>query len=412
MKINKERINKRIKQLSEIHEVNTKFTRRSFTPEYKKGRKYIENEMKQIGLEVRYDSAGNLIGLLRGSEYPDNKIMTGSHTDTVMDGGRFDGIVGVIAGLEIAQLLKENNIQLRHSLEVVDFLAEEASIFGIGTIGSRGKVGNLSAEDLSLEDPKGYSLAEAIKDFGGNPQKLNKPLINSDELKAFFELHIEQGPILESENKEIGIVTGIVGITRCKVSIYGNQDHAGTTPMSKRKDALVIANKVLTSFSNLVSETNRDNEVLVGTVGVFNVFPNYPNVIPGRVEFEFELRSLNTELIADIIQKLNKIIEVIMKNEGGDIHITKTSESDSVLCSENLMNIIGEASNELGFTSKRIPSGAGHDTAQLSKVSPVSMIFIPCEKGVSHHPSEFVDISSIAKGVELLYESILKLDKK
>lgn len=276
-----------------VDESKPGWTRRPFTRWYEESRRWLTEQMTEAGLAVRIDAASNLIGRLPGTDDTLPPIVIGSHTDTVTGGGRFDGIIGVVAGLEIARLLQESGYRLRHPLEIVDFTAEEPSEFGISTIGSRGMVGNLSEAMLEQKDPNGLVLREALDSIGGRTSEMAAEARKPGDAALYLELHIEQGPVLEQTGHKLGAVTGIVGIHRHRIIIEGAPNHAGTTPMGLRADALAGFCEIGLAFERHCSAHGRD---AVGTIGRLANEPNASNVVPGRVIFELEIRSLDTEL--------------------------------------------------------------------------------------------------------------------
>ncbi|MEW9033421.1 MAG: Zn-dependent hydrolase [Planifilum fimeticola] len=385
------------------------WTRRPFTPWYDQGRNWLRQQMLSCGMDVEIDAASNLIGRITGSEPHLPPIMVGSHTDTVTGGGRFDGIVGVLAGLEIARRLKETGTVLRHSLEVVDFTAEEPSEFGISTIGSRGMVNNLTEEMLDRQDMTGLTLREAIKRAGGDPERIEERARKKGDVALYLELHIEQGPVLERTNNKLGVVTGIVGIHRYRVDVEGEENHAGTTPMELRSDALTGASRLVFELEALCREPFA--EPVVGTVGKLHVEPNAANVIPGRVVFELEVRSLDTGLLEQIMLRFHKRAAEIGESRKLNIRIDRLSKSEAIRVDEKVRSVIAEACEATGKTVF-LPSGAGHDANQLAKIAPIGMIFVPSRDGRSHCPEEWTDYADIALGVEALARAVVSFDQR
>lgn len=384
------------------------YSRRPFTKWHFESRDWLMSEMKKCGLEVWTDAASNLIGKRVGKN-PDLKpIMIGSHTDSVIGGGRFDGIIGVVAGIEIVRQLNEKSIELDHTLLIVDFTAEEASEFGISTIGSRGMVGNLTEEDLNRSNKDGLLLRDALELAGGAPEKIKEEALGKDDVSLYLELHIEQGPILEQIDKELGIVTGIVGIQRYRVIVEGQSNHAGTTPMNMRFDALTGASELVLGLEE-VSNMSYDEQV-VGTVGRLFVEPNGANVVPGRVVFEFEIRSLDLKALDELMERFHNKLEVIEEQRGLSIELAQLSHSDSIKINEKVISGIEKSCEQVGSTL-RLPSGAGHDSNQLAKVAPVGMIFVPSKDGKSHCTEEWTDYEQVAKGVQALGNSLLYFDR-
>ncbi|NGQ93947.1 Zn-dependent hydrolase [Brevibacillus sp. SYP-B805] len=385
------------------------WTRRPFTTWYEQGRNWLRQQMLACGMEVEIDAAANLIGRIAGSESNLPPIMIGSHTDTVTGGGRFDGIVGVLAGLEIVRRIKETGTLLRHPLEIVDFTAEEPSEFGISTIGSRGMVNNLTEEMLARQDMTGLSLRDAIKMAGGDPERLAARARKKGEVALYLELHIEQGPVLEQTHNQLGVVTGIVGIHRYRVVVEGKANHAGTTPMDMRFDALTGASQLILELEAICREPHV--EPVVGTVGKLHVEPNAANVIPGSVMFELEVRSLDTGLLEQIMRRFQKRAAEIGKSRTLNISIDSLSKSEAIRVDETIRQVIAEACQNTAKTAY-LPSGAGHDANQLAKIAPIGMIFVPSKDGRSHCSEEWTDYADVARGVEALARAVMSFDQQ
>ncbi|NHN34159.1 Zn-dependent hydrolase [Paenibacillus agricola] len=385
------------------------WTRRPFTRWYVQSREWLTKQMTEIGMEVEIDAASNLIGRIPGSDPNLKPIMVGSHTDTVTGGGRFDGIIGVVAGLEIARSLKQAGITLCHPLEVVDFTAEEPSEFGISTIGSRGMVDNLSEEMLERKDPAGLVLNDAILQIGGKPSAISEEARRKGAAALYLELHIEQGPVLEQTGNKLGVVTGIVGIQRYRVVVEGSPNHAGTTPMNMRMDALTGAAQVILELESLCRETYA--EPVVGTVGKLNVEPNASNVIPGRVVFDLEVRSLDTDILERIIVKLQKNSLEIADKRSLKVSFDSLSKSEPILVTSEVQNLVWESCQATAPTIS-LPSGAGHDANQLARITSIGMIFVPSKDGRSHCPEEWTSYEDVTLGVEALTRAVLLFDEK
>lgn len=406
---NEQRIERDILALSEIIDnAESGYTRRPFTKWHLESRDWLIREMKNCSLDVWIDAASNLIGKREGTNAELPPIVIGSHTDSVVGGGRFDGIIGVLAGLEIVRQLNEKDIQLEHSLWIVDFTAEEASEFGISTIGSRGMVGNLTEGDLNRKNAEGFILREALKIAGGRPDDLVKEALKAGDVSLYLELHIEQGPVLEQTQHELGVVTGIVGIQRHKVVVEGQANHAGTTPMHMRFDALTGASELVLALEEIA---NMDYaEQVVGTVGRLFVEPNGANVVPGRVVFDFEIRSLDLHALDQMVEQMQTKIAHVEKKRQVSITMDQLSHSNAIIVQEDVVQGIEESCQCIG-TTLRLPSGAGHDANQLAKVAPVGMIFVPSKDGKSHCPEEWTDYTSVAKGIQALGTALLHFDK-
>lgn len=385
------------------------WTRRPFTRWYVQSREWLTKQMTEIGMEVEIDVASNLIGRIPGSDPKLMPIMVGSHTDTVTGGGRFDGIIGVLAGLEIVRSLKQAGLTLRHPLEVVDFTAEEPSEFGISTIGSRGMVDNLSEEMLGRKDPSDLVLKDVIQQIGGKPSVISEYARRKGDAALYLELHIEQGPVLEQTDNKLGVVTGIVGIQRYRVVVEGNPNHAGTTPMNMRMDALTGAAQIILELESLCRETYV--EPVVGTVGTLNVEPNASNVIPGRVVFDLEVRSLDTDILERIIVKLQENSLEIADKRRLNVSFDCLSKSEPIHVTSEVQNILREACQATAATIS-LPSGAGHDANQLARITSIGMIFVPSKDGRSHCPEEWTSYEDVTLGVEALTRAILLFDEK
>ncbi|MCG7336577.1 Zn-dependent hydrolase [Sporosarcina sp. ACRSM] len=408
--VNTDRIKDNILALATIiDEDKPGYTRRPFTKWHTQSREWLMKEMKNSGLDVSTDVASNLIGKREGKNPELPPIMIGSHTDSVVGGGRFDGIIGVLAGIEIARQLNEKDIQLAHTLLVVDFTGEEASEFGISTIGSRGMVGNLTEEDLNRTNGDGLVLRDALASVGGRPEDLATESLQPGDLSLYAELHIEQGPVLEQTNHELGVVTGIVGIQRHKVIVEGQANHAGTTPMNMRFDALTTASEIVLAIEKVANEMYA--EQVVGTVGRLFVEPNGANVVPGSVIFEFEVRSLDLQALDQMIEKIQREIAEVEKRRAVSITMNQLSHANSIIVDEEIVQLIEESCEAVG-TTHRLPSGAGHDGNQLAKIAPVGMIFVPSQEGKSHCAEEWTDFELIAKGVQALGNTIVRFDER
>lgn len=366
------------------------------------GRAWIMDEMKKLGLVVRIDTAGNILGRRDGTEPGLNPILLGSHIDSVPGGGNYDGDVGVIGALEVISILQENTIQTRHPLEVVVFSDEEG-----GMPGSLGMSGGFDPEMLSTVSHAGFTMGEGIARLGGDHTRIAEAG-RSGKLHAFVELHIEQGGLLEQKDLEIGVVEGIVGIRWWKVVATGMANHGGTTPMPGRRDALVASARLVAAISE--TATAMDGRQ-VATVGKIQAFPGAPNVIPGRVEFSLEIRDLDSANIQKVFDKVKAEADRIATEM--DVSFDFGVPEVDLLpapTDPKLRDLIEQAVTELGFSYQRMPSGAGHDAQNLATITPTGMIFVPSRGGISHSPQEFTAPLDMARGAQVLYRTILKLD--
>lgn len=382
-------------------------TRLSYSPEAAKARPFIKEIMEKAGLTVRQDALGNIFGRLSTPE-TDHKpiVLVGSHYDSVPNGGMFDGPAGIMAGLEVARLFQDQGLVPQYPLEIVAMVEEEGTSFNSGLLASRALCGLLKYEDLlNLKDQQGLSAAEHIKNAGFQPEEVEKLAYPPNALKAFLELHIEQGPILEDLKKDIGIVDVIVGISQLQVVIQGKAGHAGTTPMGMRSDALLSASRVITMVEQIATQAG---EYCVATVGRLNVYPNGANVIPDKVTFTVDIRSKFKNQLDSMIAAVKEAIHA--ESHHGIIvqeHLTLYVEPTEL--STRIVNNFREQSQSLGISEEPMVSGAGHDAMIFARVTDVGLIFVPSKDGISHHPAEWTEYSEIAKGVEVLFETVKAL---
>ena len=396
-----------IEALAAITEPDRPWTRRAFTPVYRQGRDYLAEQFRAAGLAPRIDAAGNLIGHRSGRRPERGTIMIGSHSDTVPDGGRFDGVAGVVAALEVARALAETGIELEHDLEIVDFLAEEVSIFGVSCIGSRGLVGERPADWLERQ-ADGFSLRQAIAEVGGHPDILE----TRRDIRAFLELHIEQGPVLENEGLEIGVVTTIAGVTRIELVVNGRADHAGTTPMEGRCDALSAAARLVLAIEALGRDLARGPAHFAATVGEFEIAPNAANVVPSRARMLIDARSEKRADMETFMAAIPELVAAEAAASGVTIEPPLTiSDNFPTPCHEDVVDVLEDAAAALGTRHRRMVSGAGHDTAFMTSVTRAGMIFIPCRGGRSHTPEEWAETAEIALGAATLLEAVRRLDR-
>jgi beta-ureidopropionase / N-carbamoyl-L-amino-acid hydrolase len=401
IQINAERLQQRLDTLATFTDPERPYTRRAFTDRFLEGRAWLKAEFGKAGLITRWDAATNFVGGLGGKDTTLSPILIGSHSDTVVGGGRFDGPVGLLAALEVAQTLNEHDVRLKHSLEVIDFLSEEPSNYGVSCVGSRAMVRTLSSDMLAQRNSDGETLAAAISRMGGSPEKLTKPLM---QVAAFLELHIEQGTRLETAKAAIGVVTGFVGIERYRITVLGQTDHAGTTPMTTRKDALVAASALVQRVYELAKQRND----IVATVGQLQVFPGSVNAVPGRVEIVLELRSLSQKTMRDLLDTLLDHA----KNLYPEIQylVETVSVTAPVNVPITIQTLLEKVSKDCGYSSHSLESWAGHDAMHLATICPSGMIFIPCKDGRSHTPDEFASPEDIARGANVLLDAVCRLD--
>jgi len=412
MPIDSERLWARLEALAEMTEQDRPWTRRSFTPMFLKGRAYVEAEFRAAGLAVRMDAGGNLIGRLEGREQGLAPILIGSHSDTVPAGGRFDGPLGIFAALGVAERLIADGERLRHPLEVVDFLAEEPSEFGLSCIGSRAIAGALTPADLARTRPDGMTLAEAIAYAGGRPDALAEARRPSGSIAAFCEVHIEQGRILENEGLPIGIVTDIAGIRREKITITGRTDHAGATPMALRADALVGAARIVAATYARALALSQAGPPLVATIGAVTVEPNAANAVPGRVVLVLEVRAGDDARVKAFPAAVMAEVAPDLAALGVTAAMEPISHVAPTPCADVVRTAIRDGAAAVGLATRDLFSGAGHDAVFVSAAGPVGMIFTPCREGRSHAPEEWLEPNQAADGARALYETVRLLDAR
>jgi N-carbamoyl-L-amino-acid hydrolase len=391
-----------IEALRELTVPDRPYTRRAFTPIYAQGREWLSAAMKDAALHPELDAGGNLVGRSPAAER--RTVAIGSHIDTVPDGGAYDGVAGVVAGLEVARLIKQAGVDLPFGLEVIDFLSEEPSDFGVSCIGSRATVGTLSESDLARTDRVGRSLRQALQAVGGRPESLGAPLRERGSLRAYLELHIEQGPILERVGAPVAIVTGIVGIRRYEVRFVGCPGHAGTTPMDARHDALAGVSELVLGVECLAREGG-----IVGTVGHLALSPNAANVVPGEVTATVDLRAPSDEALDVAQRELKARAGEVASDRGLALTFIELSRTPPVELDHDLRAMLERAACATSVQALQIASGGGHDAGHVAALGPAAMVFVPCRKGLSHAPGESADPEDIAVGTELILRVVLEL---
>ncbi len=367
---------------------------------------YVAGLMREAGLAVRRDPFGNLVGRLEGEARDAPAVATGSHLDTVPEGGNFDGVVGVVGGLAAVRRLRGAGPR-RHPLEVICFRGEESARFSVGTLGSKAMAGLARREAWrTLQDQGGVTLAQALAAEGLDLERLGECARRPAELKAFVELHIEQGPVLEQAGIPVGVVEAIAAPIRLKVTVEGTAAHSGTTPMGGRRDALVTAAQVVLAVRE--EATKRAGRGVVGTAAVMKVSPGAINVIPGRAELWVDLRGIDAEALA-AAQAVRDAVGAIAAREGTPAHVETLSAETPVPMSAAIMAAIEGACRRRGVAFRRMPSGAGHDAMNMARIAPAGMIFIPCRDGVSHNPAEHASLEAICTGIEVLEATLAEL---
>jgi N-carbamoyl-L-amino-acid hydrolase len=396
--------------LAAITDPDKPWTRRSFSQRFLDGRAWLREQFLAAGMTVRLDAGANMIARLEGSVDGLPPIMLGSHSDTVPSGGRFDGISGILTALEAVRALQASGYQSRHPIEIVDFLAEEPSEYGLSCVGSRAMVGELDAKMLTYTNAAGETLADAIKRIGGDPAAIAS--MQKPTFAGYLELHIEQGVVLESRKLDLGLVTGIAGITRVEVVLKGAADHAGSTLMEYRKDAsLAAAELVLLVAQQANVFAARKQGHFVATTGILEISPNAANVVPGSARMILDIRAEKAVLVDEFVALLDRESLAIAKRAKVDRErFALISQNPPSPCDDHLRDILGRSAAKLGYSTTTLASGAGHDAAFMSHIGPSAMLFIPSRDGKSHCPEEWSEPEQLAVGAATLFEAVRLLD--
>jgi N-carbamoyl-L-amino-acid hydrolase len=404
LRVNGQRINDHLSALSQFgRNPQGGVSRVAYSEADLQGRHYAMKLMKDAGLEVRIDAAGNIVGSRPGSGSQLKPLLIGSHIDSVPSGGNYDGNVGSLSAIEVAQVLQEKHVSLRHPLEVFIFQDEEG-----GTVGSEALGKGLDERHLNLVSQSGKTIREGTQFVGGNVADLASVRRQPGSIAGYFELHIEQGGNLEREKIDIGVVEGIVGILHSDVTIEGFANHAGTTPMDQRHDALLSAARFIDKVNQVVTATPGRQ---VGTVGWIKVEPGAYNVIPGKVVLGLELRDLEESKFTGLFERLRGEAERLGQLNQTRFTFTEPVINHPALTDKGFQKVIDDSARSLGFTTKLMPSGAGHDAQEIAAIGPVGMIFIPSIGGISHSPKEFSRPQDIENGANVLLQTVLAFDK-
>ena len=405
--INAARLNRRLQELGRFGETPQGMERLAFSPADIASRAYVLELLRQAGMTARIDAAGNLIGRRPGSEDGLPAIALGSHTDTVPLGGKYDGALGVIAAIEVVQTLAEQGQQTRHPVEALVFTNEEGTRFHRWLIGSRGMAGMLEPEDLAAVDDEGVPLAQRMGDIGGDLERIETAARPPGELAAYFELHIEQGPQLYRSGAPIGVVSGITGRAVFELEISGMSNHAGTTPMGDRRDALVAAARLTLQIQELAAV----NEICrVATTGAVRAWPNAVNVIPGRATLGVEFRDLDMAALRAAEAELNRLGRYVAERDGVEVAVHRHRFTDSVAVDAGMQTLAGAAAERGGLAWEPSISGAGHDAQAIAAIAPMAMLFVPSVNGISHAIEEYTAPQDCANGAQALLELLLLAD--
>lgn len=405
LKVNGQRIESRIFELAKFgRDENGHGYRVAYTKGDIEGRAWFMELMKKAGLEVTIDNAGNITGKRKGKNPSLKPIAFGSHIDMVPDGGNYDGTLGSISALEVIEVLNENKIVTGHPLEVIIFSNEEG-----GTIGSKALAGQITAEGLKQVSQSGLTMAEGIKAVGGNPDDIQSCIRKKGDIHAFVELHIEQGGILEKENLQIGVVEGIVGIVHWEATVEGFANHAGTTPMNMRQDALLVSSRLVIAVNEVITSLPGNQ---VGTIGKIAVRPGAYNVIPGKVTLGLEIRDLSSDKIEMLFGEIEKRAATMATDSKTKISFMRQANASTpARTDKSLQQKIDASAKAMGLTTKFMQSGAGHDSQEMAMIAPVAMIFVPSVGGISHSPKEFTKAADMTNGANVLLQTILSVDR-
>lgn len=406
--MNKKRFAEALTKLNTYSLEGEGVNRLAYSNKEKNALKFLMDEFSKEGLEVYEDSAGNVIARRNGSNPDLNAVAVGSHIDTVYEAGGYDGTIGVIAGLEIIRFLNENDISTERAIEVIIFACEESARFGLSTIESKAMTGTLLMSDLEdLKDKNNVSFAAAIKKRNLRIENFLESSKEEKKIDYFIELHIEQGPVLENEQLDIGIVTDIAAPTRFQIEFLGQASHSGTTPMIYRKDAFTAASEFSLFLESMMAEEIEYNTVT--TIGECIVKPGAMNVVPGNVEMKVDVRGVSVASINRVVSKIYSKLEEIEETRNVRSNTKVISQENPVSMSESLIEILEAKSVENEFTYKKMNSGAGHDAMNMASICPTAMIFVPSKDGISHNPKEYTSTDQIMKGVSLLKDAVIDL---
>ena len=409
LNINAARLNRTLAELGRIGETPGGMMRLAYSAYDLQGREYAMGLMRQAGMEIRFDPAGNVIARKPGSDPNLPAIALGSHTDTVPNGGKYDGALGVLGAIEVARTLAESNHTLRHPLELIIFTNEEGTRFHRWLLGSRAMAGLLEPEDYNAVDDEGVSIEQRLADVGGDLQRIDQARRYPGELAAYFELHIEQGPTLHRNGTPLGAVTGITGRYVFKVEVQGTANHAGTTPMPDRHDALAAASHLVLATQRLATESEICR---VATVGNIQVSPNAVNVVPGEVTMGVEFRDVDTNALNAAETTLRRNVAEIADANRVSIDITQVEAARAVPMPARMQGLVAEAADQAGLSFESLPSGAGHDAQAIAAITESGMVFVPSVEGISHSPHEFTPPADCANGAQALLNMLLMADAR
>ncbi|MEL6777824.1 MAG: Zn-dependent hydrolase [Cyanobacteria bacterium J06597_16] len=402
LQINQNRLMLSIADLASVGALdNGGVQRLAFSEEDCLARELVQRWMREAGMTVRIDPAGNIIGRYPGRFEQVPALMTGSHIDTVPNAGHYDGSYGVLAGLEVVRTLRDRDQRLDHPIEVIVFADEERTM-----VGCKALAGNLSRHAEDYNSATGEPIEACLARVGGNWSQRAFARLTPSDVAAFVELHVEQGPVLEAEKKEIGVVTGIVGQQRYTVTVKGTASHAGTTPMPMRQDALVAAARLVLAVNALGNQPGDQ----VATVGRLEVSPGVANTIPGEVVFSIDIRDLDAALLAHIMEQLEQEIAVVAEETQTRITLSPLLNNQPAPANSHIQNAIAQACDALSLSHMALPSRASHDAQEMAGIADMGMIFVPSQGGISHAETEYTSPQQCAQGADVLLHTLIRLD--
>ncbi|MGD1863818.1 MAG: Zn-dependent hydrolase [Phormidesmis sp.] len=402
--VNGERLNQALEDLAQVgKQPDNTIKRLAFSPEDLEARSRLTEWMEAAGMSVRIDAGGNIIGRYLGYENEAAALATGSHIDTVFSGGRFDGSLGVIAGLEVVRVLQENDIKLHHPLEVIAFADEERSMVGVKSM-----AGTAPKDPARYDTVDNEPIQTCLARAGGSWENLSAARRSREDVACFVELHVEQGGVLEAIERDIGVVEGIVGQQRHRITIEGRTNHAGTTPMNMRRDALTTASHLILAIEDIAKHFPGDP---VATVGTLKVWPNSINTVPGSVELSLDIRDLSPDVIAHMIEQLRRKIETIAVASRTRIRMRPELEVEPTPASTTIQALIVESCKDMDLTYTHLPSRASHDAQEMGRFTDMGMIFVPSKEGISHSGEEYTSPEQCTQGANILLRTLLKLDR-
>ncbi len=402
--VNGDLLNQSIARLAEIGKLSNGGVKRiAYSQKDIEARNLVQQWMKKLKMQVSIDAAGNIVGRYLGKNINAPALATGSHIDTVPCGGHYDGAYGVLAGLEVVRVLQENQIRLDRSIEVIIFTDEEGSM-----IGSKAISGRLVQDPEYYRRPDGTDIQTCLTRVGGNWNNITQARRSNQDIAAFVELHVEQGPVLESMSKQIGVVEGIVGQRRFNITVKGSANHAGTTPMQMRCDALVAASQVVLAVNQIGNTPGQQ----VATVGKMDVLPNAANVVPGWVEMSLDIRDLSSLHIDSLLEQLRIHLEEIAVATNTQIRLNPCLHNEPALAESYIQRAIAQACESFNLSYTYLPSRASHDAQELAQITDMGMIFVPSKMGVSHDASEYTSPEQCIQGANVLLQTLIQLDSE